>query len=182
MYERKLIDYLPNVIREVKEYKAILNDGEEAEVISLWNSLDNAFKDQFIQDATEYGISRWEKLLAITPKATATLDERRFTVLTKINEQLPFTMVNLKEQLRALCGDDGYSVNLDSASYTLYVEIGLEAQSKYDDVELLLKRVVPANLVIITTLKYNQNKDFTSMTHRALSGYSHSDIRSSASF
>jgi hypothetical protein len=91
-------------------------------------------------------------------------------------------MVNLKEQLRALCGDDGYSVNLDSASYTLYVEIGLEAQSKYDDVELLLKRVVPANLVIVTTLKYNQNKDFTSMTHRALSGYSHSDIRSSAAF
>lgn len=182
MYKRKLIDYLPTVIRETREYKAILNDGEETEVISLWDSLDNAFKDQFIQDATEYGISRWEKLLKITPKATANLDERRFTILTKINEQLPFTMANLKEQLRALCGDDGYSVELDADAYTLNVEIALAAKSMQNDAILLLQRVCPANLVVNVALKYNQYSTIMGFRHNQLSGFTHNEIKETTSF
>ena len=48
MYERKLINYIPHIIRDVKEYKSVLNDGEETEVESLWLSLDDALNDQFI--------------------------------------------------------------------------------------------------------------------------------------
>jgi hypothetical protein len=177
MYERKLIEYIPHILRDVKEYKAIITDGEEPEIVLLWNAIDNALKDQFIQDATENGISRWEKMLKITPKATANLDERRFTVLSKINEQLPFTITSLKEQLSSLCGEDGYSVELDSNAYKLKVLIGLEVQSKYNDVVALLKRVVPANLIIEASLKYNQHKYLNSFKHSTISDHTHSEIR-----
>ena len=180
MYERKLINYLPHILRDVREYKAILNDGEEAEIVSLWTSLDDALKDQFIQDATEYGIKRWERLLGIVPKATSTLDERRFSVLTKVNEQLPFTITSLKEQLKALCGDDNYSVELDSGKYTLKVEIALEVESKYKDVEVLLKRIVPANMIIDLSLKYNKHNLVAALTHTALSNLTHYDVRNTS--
>jgi hypothetical protein len=177
MYERKLIEYIPHILRDVKEYKAILTDGEEPEISSLWDALDNAMNDQFIQDATENGISRWENMLKISPKATATLDERRFTILTKINEQLPFTITSLKEQLNSLCGADGYSVELDANAYKLKVLIGLEVQSKYDDVVALLKRVVPANLIIETQLKYNQHQYLNNFKHSSISEHTHGEIR-----
>lgn len=177
MYERKLIEYIPHILRDVNEYKAILTDGEEPEISSLWNDIDNVQKDQFIQDATEYGISRWEKMLKVTPKATATLDERRFTVLTKINEQLPYTMSSLKEQLNSLCGADGYSVEFDASAYKLKVMIGLEVQSKYDDVVALLRRVVPANLIVETQLKYNQHQYLNGFKHSSISDHTHGEIR-----
>lgn len=63
MYERTLIEYLPHIIRDVREYKAIMNDAEQPEMVDVWQAVDDALNDQFIVDATENGVSRWEKNL-----------------------------------------------------------------------------------------------------------------------
>lgn len=181
LYERKLIDYLPHILRDVREYKTILNDGEESEVSDLWGCLENALNDQFIQDATENGIARWERILNITPKANWTLDERRFEVLTKVNEQIPFTITSLKDHLNALCGEDGYSVELDAKTFTLYVEIALAEQNKYNAVVTLLNRIVPANMVIDVSIKYNKNYLLERWTHQGLTAYTHEELRSDTS-
>lgn len=177
MYERNLIEYLPEFLRDVKEYQAILTTAEQPEMIKLWEAEENALKDQFIVDATESGISRWEKILGITPKATDSLDVRRFSILTRINEQIPFTLTTLKEQLRSLCGEDGYDVNLDAKNYTLSVRVALTAESNFDEVELFLKRVVPANLVVDLSLKYSQHSKYTSNTHEGLATFTHEQLR-----
>lgn len=182
MYERRLIDYIPHIIRDVKEYKAILNDGEETEVESLWTFLDYAMQDQFIMYSTEYGVSRWEKLLKITPKATATLEERKFTILTKINEQIPFTITTLEEQLKSLCGgEQNYRVELDANAYHLKVLIAVAAKSMYDDIGLFLRRIVPANLTIEMGYLYNRHMDFRPFTHGEMSNYTHEELRNDVS-
>jgi len=57
MYERTLIEYLPHIIRDVREYKAIMNDAEQPEMVDVWQAVDDALNDQFIVDATENGVS-----------------------------------------------------------------------------------------------------------------------------
>ena len=104
MYKRKLIDYLPEFLKTVREYRAILTDAVEPEVVGLFQAIENALNNQFIQTAGEYGVSRWEKMLKITPKITQTLDERKFTILTLMNEQLPYTLTSLNKRLENLCG------------------------------------------------------------------------------
>lgn len=161
---RQLIDYLPPVIRNVREYQAIMNDGEQGEVSALWDAVDAAFNDQFINSATLNGVERWENILGIKPKGTDTLDARKFRILSRLNEQLPYTLPVLKSILQSLCGEDGYSVEVQNELYTLKVKIALVAKSNFDDVDVLLRRVVPANMIIELELKYNTwgtLKDFT---------------------
>lgn len=177
MYNRKLIEYIPPFLRNVREYNVILEDAEQPEITLMWQSLNNGLNDQFVVDATENGVSRWENILGIVPKATLTLDERKFTILTKINEQLPFTITTLKEQLETLCGKNGYSLILNNEKFTLDVKVALIAKNNLTDVDELLKRVVPANLIVTLTLKYNKHEAFNGYTHEQMKAFSHYTLR-----
>jgi hypothetical protein len=177
MYKRNLIDYLPEFLKEIREYKAILTDAVQPEVVKLFEAIENAMNDQFILDATENGVSRWEKMLKIVPKATHSLDDRKFTILTKINDQIPYTMTSLKQKLKALCGEDGYSVELDASKFTLKVRIALAAQNAFESVCAMLEQVVPANMIIDISLLYNKNQTLHSYTHKQLSAYTHEQLR-----
>lgn len=176
-YKRHLIEYLPDFLRSVREYKAILTDAIEPEVVELFQTIENALNDQFIETAGEYGISRWEKMLKIVPKSTQTLDDRRFTILTKMNEQPPFTMNALKQKLENLCGKDGYSVEVDVEKYILKVRIALKSRNAFDDVCVMLERVVPSNMIIDVSLMYNQHKAFMQYTNDQLTAYTHHQLR-----
>lgn len=177
MYDRNLIEYLPENLRNVEEYNAILTLAEQPEMVELWEAEENILKDQFIADATENGISRWEKILGIVPKATDSLDSRKISILTRINEQIPFTLTTLKEQLEAICGKGECDVDLEADKYTLSVKVALTAASNLNDVNLFLKRVVPANLIVHLTLKYNQHSMFSTYTHQDLSTFTHEQLR-----
>ena len=181
MYEDRLhlIEYIPHIIRDVDEYKALLNDGEQPQITSLWGALENALNDQFIVDATENGVKRWEKILGIFPKGTATLDERKFTILARINEELPFTMNMLKSKLETLCGaeGEGYTLSLNANQYRLIVKIALISVSKYQDVQELLNRIVPANMIIDLSIIYNRHSVLAAYKHSELAAYTHYQLR-----
>lgn len=174
--DRQLIEYLPPVLRNYREIQAIM-DCEQCEIEQAWQGADNALKDGFVSDATANGISRWEKMLRITPKATESLDNRRFTVQTRLAEKAPYTMAVLHRQLKQLCGGDGYELTLQAGTYTLSVLVALSAKINYDDVDQLLKRIVPANIVISLGLKYNQHETLHQFTHAQLGTKTHYEIR-----
>ena len=75
--ERKLIDYLPYVIRDYAEFQGIMGS-EQPEIEKAWNTTDDLLDNQFIPTAGNMGLSRWEKILGITPKGTDSLEDRRF--------------------------------------------------------------------------------------------------------
>lgn len=173
---RNLIDYLPRFLQEIREFQAI-NGTEQPEFANLWGDLGDVLNDQFIGTATENGISRWESMLGIKPMASDSLEERRFRVLTRVNEQLPYTITGLKRQLETLCGIGNYEVVLNSGAYTLSVKVGLAAKKNYDDVESMVNRMVPANLIVDISLKYNQHMTLDNYTHQQLAAYTHYGLR-----
>lgn len=177
MFERRLINYLPPILRDVREYKAIMNDAEQSEVEELWKAADDVLNNQFITDATEKGVLRWERVLGIVPQATLSLNERKFTILARLNEQLPFTLKNLENLLRILCGEDGFTVQINPSGYTLIVKIALTAKKNYSDVEQMLKRIVPANLLIQLSLMYNTYEQLNLFNHQNLKVHTHYQLR-----
>lgn len=178
MYDRKLIDYLPNFLQEVEENHVIMTVAEEPEVNKLWDALNDAMNDQFINSATENGVSRLEKIMKIVPKANETLDSRKFTILTRATEQPPFTIKTLENQLEALCGEDNYEINRNVETKVLQVKVALVAKSNFNDVAVLLDRIVPANMVIDLTLKYNQHDAVSIYTHEDLhKNFTHEELR-----
>ena len=174
--ERKLLDYYPDFLKEFRDIREI-TETEQPEFDILWNRERDLLDDQFPSTATEKGIQRWEKILGITPKATVSLDDRRFLVLTRLAEELPYTMRMLRRQMASLCGEKGYTLLLKNEVYTLVVRVGLTAKNSYNDVDSLLKRILPANMVIDLSLLYNQHFKVGRLTHGPLHKFSHYEIR-----
>lgn len=174
--ERFLIDYLPHYMQEYKEIRAIM-EAEQPEVDALWSAVDKAFSDQFILDATEYGVKRWESMLGISPKDTDSLNERKFRILTRLNQELPYTMTRLKESLTTLCGADGFSINLQAENRHVEVTLALGNQNNYQDVVNLLTTVLPANPTQYVRVMYNTHGVLAPFTHEQLAAYTHEQLR-----
>lgn len=173
---RRLIDYLPSFIQEYHEMNKMM-EVEQSEVDGLWVACGNALDDMFISYATENGVKRWEKIVGITPKDTDTLDERKFRILTKMNQELPYTIVKLNESLTVLCGKDGFEIELQPSNYHINVKLALSNQNNYQDVVDLLNKMIPANLTKKVQIMYNGYKNLTQYTHSELTTYTHEILR-----
>lgn len=170
-----MIEYLPLFMRVFEEIKAIMNT-EQVDVGNAWIDSDDVLKNQFVVDATEEGVSRYEQILGIKPKATYTLDERKFNVLARMNEQLPYTMEQLHSSLVALCGEEGYALSMNNDSYTLMVKLSLYNENNVQAVVELLDKMVPANIVKKVML-FNTHLLLSDFTHEQLAAFTHKALR-----
>jgi hypothetical protein len=173
--ERRLIDYLPPFVQNFKEMSAIM-ETEQPEFELAWQNAENTLADQFVTTATINGVKRWEKIYEIEPKATDTLDERRFVILTKMNEQPPYNMEALKNTLNALCGEDGYALLMNYSDYELTVKLALSNEHNFDAVIKLLARILPANILSRVSM-YNTHEMLSKFTHEQLAQFTHDEIR-----
>ena len=161
--DRSLIEYLPTVLKETREFQAIMQ-GEQPEIYNIFKEIQIALDNQFILTLTEYGVKRWEKMLSISPKATQTLEERRFAILIRLAEQRPYVIRMLEIMLTNLCGQNGFVLVLNANEYYLEVKVTVYGKNSFNEVGLMLRRICPANLVLFVSLLYNTwgvIKDFT---------------------
>ncbi|WP_053983798.1 putative phage tail protein [Niameybacter massiliensis] len=169
-------DYWIEAIQNIKEFESI-GVVEDGEIKKVNDELSNIINDQFIQTATEEGIARREKILNLIPFADDTLESRRFRVLSKWGDGLPYTYRSMIERLTQLCGEDGFSVQLNSNEYTMFVRVELTVKRMEDEARNLLRKMAPANLLITVELRYNQHKKLKRYTHRQLKEMRHREMR-----
>lgn len=174
--DRNLIEYLPDVMKGIGEMTAI-TQAEQPQFAAVWDGVAAALQDQFIGSATANGVTRWENILHIIPKATEELDTRKFRILTRLNEQLPYTMRTMMQQLETLCGAQGYLVMLQAEQYILRVTINMSAKSNFESVKSLLDRTIPANMIIYLSLKYNEHARLAAFRHQQLAASTHYELR-----
>ncbi len=158
-----LTDYQPDILKNVTEMRAIMN-AETPLIQAVWDACESCMNDQFISEATENGIARREKMLDITPYATDTLADRRFRLLSRYNENTPYTRKNLVNMLETLCGKDGYQLTILTSEFTVKVRVALTVRKQTDSVRELLERILPYNMVFSVELLYNIWQQFKSYT------------------
>lgn len=174
--DRPLINYLPPYMQEYLEIKAIMA-AEQPEIDALWSSVEQTMADQFIMDSTEYGVMRWESMLKISPKATDTLDERKFRILTRLNQELPYTLIRLRETLTTLCGANRFVIDLEANKYHITIKLGVGNHNKYAEVENLLYKMLPANLTRAISIMYNTHRAVGLCRHMDLAAFTHEQVR-----
>jgi hypothetical protein len=174
--DRFLLDYLPPYMQEYLEIKAIMR-AEQPEIDELWSATERTLADQFILDSTEYGVMRWESMLKISPKATDTLDERKFRILTRLNQELPYTLTRLKEMLTVLCGNNGFTIDLQANRYHIDIKLGVGNHNNYGEVEQMLNAMIPANMTKYISLMYNPHRVIKLVRHMDLRPYTHENVR-----
>ncbi|MGL4790748.1 MAG: putative phage tail protein [Anaerotignaceae bacterium] len=170
------MDYIPNILKEVREFKAI-GESEQPQLNLIYEAIESVMSNQFIETAMEYGVARMEKVVRIIPKATDTLEERKFRLLTKYNEDTPYTMKKLKEVLNNLCGKTGYSLVINNNQFLLQVKVALTSKKNKLAVEEFLEGIVPMNMIFEVTLLYNQHQQLKTYTHETLRVLTHFQLR-----
>ena len=168
--------YQPSLMKQTEEFQRLAQT-EDPELSLCWTGAENAFLDQFVDSLTENGCKRWEKILKLTPMATDTLEERRFRIKTRFNEDLPYTYRMLTQMLNALCGEGNYQLTLYHEEYRLMLLLELSVKKIFHEAEEMVKRVIPANLLLEVELRYNQHLTVANLTHGGLKVYTHQMIR-----
>lgn len=145
--ERQLIQYLPYAVREFDVFKA-LTAGEQPEFELAWDAQELALANQYIDTATNYGLSRWEAMLQIVPRTSDTLESRRIKIKAKLNTIVPYTIRALIEKITAIAEGDPFTVTIAEASYVLQIITEWESNGQVDSLKDILELMVPVNIAI----------------------------------
>lgn len=167
---------LPPDLQDVLEFKAI-NEVEGIEAERLRNACISVRNEFFIATATDYGLKKREQPIGIMAKDTESLDDRRFRLIARYNEQAPFTFPSIEDQIERLCGAGGYFFEYGPEPFHLKVRVALTAKNQFGEVGLTLRKTVPANVVVDLSLLYNQNKTLHPFTNAQLSAYTNKQLR-----
>lgn len=140
-----LLSYLPQFMQEYREIRSIMAS-EEPELRLLWELLRKVFNNQFIQYCDEDGISKFEEMLGLHRYENDTLEIRIFRVLTYWNDQIPYTWRVLINRMDQLCGAGNYELRPNFNAYELGITTKFDDAKKYDELNNMLKTILPANL------------------------------------
>lgn len=174
--EVDILSYLPPVLYEIKELIEIANI-ENPVLSSLWEEIESYLNDLFVATASERGIARYEKMLKLNVPATDSLETRRFRVLTRYQEQAPYSFKVLKQTLDSLLGEGRYKLERNVSTKVLTVKIELTAKGMFDSVIFMLERITPQNMILKVELRYNQHSWISRYTHAQLSQFTHEQLR-----
>ena len=174
--EVDLLAYLLPILQEVKELQTIAGI-ENPTLEDVWELVESVLNNQFILTADERGIARHEKMLEIKSGATESLETRRFRVLTRYQEQAPYTNKVLKQLLDSLLGEGKYRYERNVADKWIKVRLELTVKGQFEEVELMLERITPQNMILEVTLRYNQHSTLARYTHAQLAAFTHKQLR-----
>ena len=146
-YEVELLQKLPRYHRNIYEFQQI-SKADTPELKLLLKHIDTILSNWFIDTADDYGISRLEKIAGIIPDSSVDLEIRKFNLLLKMSEKLPYTDETLEERLTCLCGAGNYSVFRDYDNYFLSILTTLEDGNTFDSIIEALDKMIPCNLVL----------------------------------
>lgn len=146
-YEVELLQKLPRYHRNIYEFQQIAK-ADTPELKLLLKHLDTILSNWFIDTADDYGISRLEKIVGIVPDSSLDLEVRKFNLLLKMSEKLPYTDETLEERLTSLCGAGNYSIYRDYDNYILSVITSLEDNNVFESMIEALDKMVPCNLIV----------------------------------
>lgn len=150
--ERKLIQYLPYAVRDFEDFQGITT-GEQPEFELVWDAHEQVFNNQFIDTMDDYGLSRWEAMLKITPKGTDTLDTRRARIKTQLNNFVPYPIRVFAQMLTAIANGEPFTLTIEPGSYLLEIVTQWGASGQVEGLEYLIENIVPCNIAITAANK-----------------------------
>lgn len=144
----KAHDYLPSIYDSNLEMNVAVKSYEDELEQDIKPDIENEFKDGFALIATENGISRYEKIFGIRPNTdTEDLEMRRERIMNRLISKIPFTEKFLQQQLDIIIGKGQWNYEIDYNNYTLDINITTPGKTWLRELNDLLDRIIPANVV-----------------------------------
>lgn len=161
----KLIEYLPEFLQEVREFKELFA-AEDIEIEKLLSAIDSLTKETIVNTAENYGLERYEKIYNIKDIAE-TIEGRRTNILFKMNNKAPYTFQWLINTLNVTIGEGNYNIEMDYENYKLTINVLAIYKNIVQDLEKSLRKEIPVNLVLKVDLFQTEEmqKHFGGIVH-----------------
>ena len=170
-----MINYIPQILRDVRDFKCLM-EGYQSAFSNYWDLVDEMEDNCYLETATEGGLSHWERILDIVPRAGSSIEERRQMIIAHMRQTTPYCFQTLLALLLALTGDpSAFSVTLDELSLT--VRLFPRFREMEGAVWALLRQMVPANIALYLILVFRTHRAIKPKTHESLRGYTHHQLR-----
>lgn len=143
-YKPEILKALPEELRDLKEVQEIIK-AVEGEFNKFYSRAKRSRENFIVSTANEDGVAQWESYLDIQREPTDSLADRKVKILSRLNERIPYTMVQLYRMLASICGWDGFSLELKDLVLT--VRLNNKSGSMINSIMDLLQRVVPMYIV-----------------------------------
>lgn len=171
-------EYLPEIVQDTKQFQCLSEI--EGEILQKEkDNKDSFIKDQWILTATQNGLMRRAKMLGISEKLGEDIEELRQRVLFRWNEHCPYTYYTLLNWLDGFCGAENYTCSLWYHEYRLQIILELKKKILQKEVNDVVRRMIPANLILEVFLRYNRYIDVKGILYSKLkeSMYRYQDIK-----
>lgn len=146
----KLIEYFPLFLQDNREFKIISNI-EDVELEKIKAKIEEILKEVIVSNAENYGLKRYEKIYNIE-NSSNDLIVRRYNILAKINNRVPYTMNWLRNKLNNTIGEENYRISIDYDKKILEIEILAIFKEIATVLYKDLREQLPANLQIAVNL------------------------------
>ena len=164
----ELLNYTDyDVIGKAREFYARVK-AENPEFNLMWDEFYKTLRNTFILEADEEGIRRWEEMLGIIPMGS--LEDRRLKVYIEWNSTVIWTDRTLRQFLDLFLGKGTYDLEFIYDKYALKIKVHFGSTKVRTDVLLdELRRIIPANIAMFTTVEVAFKKIFAGGRRRVLS-------------
>lgn len=170
------LELLPQIYQPIYDFRTLANN-YGAELKDLYSCLKLVLDSQFIEDAPEKVIAKWEGYLDIVPNGTDTLDERRFRVLARVGDVPPYTDKYLENKLNQMCGEGYWRIYRDYNNYALIVEISMDSSANTKTLFELIRDIIPANMNLTVQEYRTRHHELAGYTHEQLAQFTHDEIK-----
>ena len=140
-----LSSYLPDFIAEIKEIDNIMC-AENSEFDVFYTKSRDILNNAFILTCDERGIKRYEDLVGVKPGADDTLKQRIDRVLAFWWIDNVYTLSYLKQKLKEICKGYNFAISINYDEYRIDVAISSRHYKDVENLEKLLKIIIPANM------------------------------------
>ena len=152
---------IPNALKGIPDIEQ-LYDAIDAQIEKVYEEVERQDEDNYFDNMSEGRVVRWEKMIHLTPKSTATIGERRFEIHSRVVDKLPYSYRVILSDLLALAPEAELVVDYENQAVT--VKIALSDVSMVDAVSELLERKLPLNMIFEVIILYNTWSETESYT------------------
>jgi len=153
------------------------NESVDKQIAKINAEITRLNEDNYFDNTSESRVIRWEKILSLTPRAGDTLDERRFAVHSKVIDKLPYTFRIIEKELKALAPESEFTRTMTENGMTVTVKLPFTSISKISDVDSLLDRKLPLDVVYDIVILYNTWGEYSSDTWADVSDLTWSQMK-----
>lgn len=143
-----LLMLLPPYFQAIYEYQ-VLTEVEGAELETAEKSIEQIKRNLYVQTCDDLTLRVYEQLLGVVRERGATLEYRRRMVLSRMNQQLPYSLPKLKEILDAALGRQWYRLDVRHGVYELELDVIDQTYKVLKNIQTMVEEIIPAHLLYI---------------------------------